>query len=129
MNRKVVEFDVKGWIENSRVVGQDGQELPHNWDIRGRDCSEHVPILTARSTTFLARATPPVGALKKPPGATWVHLVANGPPISISTWCILSVRHPRWILGRLAVLTAEKEVSPGQVEAFAPIAIALPNLV
>ena len=77
MNRKVVEFDVKGWIENSRVVGQDGQELPHNWDIRGGDCSEHVPILTARSTTFLARATPPVGALKKPPGATWVHL---GPP-------------------------------------------------
>ena len=29
----------------------------------------------------------------------------------------------------MAVLTAEKEVSPGQVEAFAPIAIALPNLV
>src|ERR1700733_3419584 len=57
-----------------------------------------------------------VGALKKPPGATWVHLVANGPPISISTWCILFVRRPRWILGRLAVLAAEKEVSPGGVD-------------
>jgi len=56
-----------------------------------------------------------VGALKKPPGATWVHLVVNGPPISISTWCILFVRRPKWILGGLAVLAAEKEVSPGQV--------------
>ncbi|OCK92965.1 uncharacterized protein K441DRAFT_662153 [Cenococcum geophilum 1.58] len=27
-----------------------------------------------------------VGALKNPPGSTWAHLVANGPPISISTW-------------------------------------------
>ncbi|OCK92306.1 uncharacterized protein K441DRAFT_663580, partial [Cenococcum geophilum 1.58] len=63
-------------------------------------------------------STHQVGALKKPPGPTWVHLVANGPPISISTWWILSV-----------VLAAKKEVSPGQVEAFAPTAIALPNLV
>jgi hypothetical protein len=70
-----------------------------------------------------------VGALKNPPGPTWVHLVANGPPISISTWCILSVRRPRWILGRSVVLAAKKEVSPGQVEASAPTAIALPNLV
>ena len=70
-----------------------------------------------------------MGALKKPPGSTWADLVANGPPISISTWWMLSVRHPRWILGRLAVLATEKEVPPGQVEAFAPTAIALPNLV
>ena len=70
-----------------------------------------------------------VGALKKPPGSTWAHPVVNGPPISISTWWMLSVRHPRWILGRLAVLATEKEVPPGQVEAFAPTAIALPNLV
>ena len=41
---------------------------------------------------------------------------------------ILSVRHPRWILGRLAVLAAEKEVRPGQVEAFASTATALPNV-
>ena len=33
-----------------------------------------------------------VGALKKPPGSTWAHLVANGPLISISTWWMLSVR-------------------------------------
>ena len=70
-----------------------------------------------------------MGDLKKPLGSTWARLVANGPPISIFTWWMLSVRHPRWILGRLAVLAAEKEVPPGQVEAFAPTAIALPNLV
>ena len=70
-----------------------------------------------------------VSALKKPPGSTWAHLVANGPPISISTWWMLSVQHPRWILDRLAVLATEEEVPPSQAEAFAPTAIAFPNLV
>jgi hypothetical protein len=79
-----------------------------------------------RSITFLARWTPPGGCSKK---ATWADLVANGPPISISTWWMLSVRHPRWILGRLAVLAAEKEVPPGQVKAFTLTATAFPNLV
>ena len=37
LNRKVVGFDVKGWIESIRVVGQDCQELPHNWDILGAE--------------------------------------------------------------------------------------------
>jgi len=69
------------------------------------------------------------GGLHQVGGSAWARLVANGPPISISTWWMLSVRHPRWILGILAVLAAEKEVPPGQVEAFAPTAIALPNLV
>jgi len=45
-----------------------------------------LPGIRARSITFLARWTHQVGALKKPPGSTWADLVANGPPISISTW-------------------------------------------
>ena len=59
---------------------------------------------------FFGQVDLPGGRSKK---ATWAHLVANGPPISMSTWWILSVRRPRWILGRSVGLAAKKEVSPG----------------
>jgi hypothetical protein len=63
-----------------------------------------------------------VGTLKKPPGRERAT--------DIEIHLVDTVRSTlRWNLGRSVVLAAEKEVSPGQVEAFAPTAIALPNLI
>ena len=65
-----------------------------------------------------------VGALKKPPGSTWVHL--GRPGRERATDIDIHLVNARWILGRLPVLAAEKEVPPGQAEAFAT---PFPNLV
>jgi hypothetical protein len=77
----------------------------------------------------LARWTPPGGCSKK---ATWVHL---GPPgreraTDIDIHLVDAVRStPQVDFGQIGRLGSKKEVLPGQVEAFAPTAIALPNLV